>query len=261
MFDRSRLEAGLPIRGLGKPLYLFSTIDSTNARALELGQTGAPHGTLVIADEQTAGRGRAGRRWLTPSRSAIALSLLLRWEPPVGGVSGALSGFGALSVAEAVEGLGAQVEIKWPNDVLVAGKKVAGVLVEAQWQGSLIASAVVGIGINVRPGSVPNPDQVGYPAGCLEQAIGRRIDREALILDVVQAAGRWLPLLGSPEMLEGWEARLAFRGMQVSVDDSGVRVRGRLENLHTDGRMVLLTDEGERLIIGPNAADLRPIDR
>src|SRR4030067_941895 len=132
---------------------------------------------------------------------------------------------------------------------------------EAQSQGSLLASAVVGIGINVRPGSVPGPDQVGYPAGCLEQAIGRRIDREALILDVVRAAGRWFSLLGSHEMLEGWEARLAFRGMQVSVDDGGVRLRGRLENLHTDRRMVLVPAPGQRLIIGPTAADLRPIDR
>ena len=149
MFDRSRLEAGLPIVGLGKPLHLFSTIDSTNARALELGQAGAPHGTLVVADEQTSGRGRAGRRWLTPPRSAIALSLLLRWDPPVDGVSGALSGFGALSVAEAAEGLGAQVEIKWPNDVLIGRAKVAGLLSETRSFEGQAEFVVVGIGINV----------------------------------------------------------------------------------------------------------------
>ncbi|HLC02407.1 MAG TPA: biotin--[acetyl-CoA-carboxylase] ligase [Anaerolineales bacterium] len=260
MLDQARLEASLPIHGLGKPLYYFRSIDSTNAKALELAAVGAPHGSLVVAEEQTAGRGRAGRRWFTPSGSGIALSLLLRWDPPAGGTSGALSVFGALGVAEAAEQAGADARIKWPNDVLVGGRKVAGVLVEAQWQGSSLASAVVGIGVNVGEGSVPAPDEVDYPAGCLEQAVGRPIDPQAFLLELIRAAGRWYPKLGSLEMLEAWESRLAFRGTEVAVMDSGVRRQGRLVGLDEDGHLLLETAGGQQLVIGPTAAELRPID-
>lgn len=260
MLDQARLEASLPIFGLGKPLYHFRSIDSTNAKALELAAAAAPHGTLVVADEQTAGRGRAGRRWITLPGSGIALSLLLRWDPPAGGRPGALSVFGALGVVEAARQIGADAQIKWPNDVLVGGRKVGGVLVEAQWQGSGLVSAVVGIGVNVRRGSVPPPDVVDFPAGCLEDIVGGPIDLNAFLLALVRAAGRWYPKLGSLEMLQAWESRLAFCGSRVEVTDGGARRQGRLAGLDKDGQLILEAPGGKKLVIGPTASDLRPID-
>lgn len=260
MLDPGLLEASLPILGLGKPFYYFPTISSTNDKALALVEAGAPHGTLVVAEEQTAGRGRGGRRWLTPAGAAIALSLVLRWERPVGGVPGSLSVYGALAVAEAAERLGRQAQIKWPNDVLVGGRKVAGVLVEAQWQGSSLVSAVVGIGVNLGPASVPPPGHADFPAGCLDEAGAGPIDPNAFVVELLRAAGHWYPKLGSPEMLAAWESRLAFKGTQVIVVDGAARKRGRLAGLDGEGNLVLEAAAGRRIVVGAAAADLRPID-
>jgi BirA family biotin operon repressor/biotin-[acetyl-CoA-carboxylase] ligase len=260
VLDQATLEAGLPIGRLGQPLYFYRSIGSTNARAVELIADGAPHGTLVVSEGQTAGRGRGGRRWLTPFGQAIALSLILRWASSASVAPGSLTVFGALGVAEAAEGFGIDARIKWPNDVLVAGRKVAGVLVEAQWLGSRLASAVVGIGVNVRPGSVPPGAELDYPAGCLDDAAGTPVDANAFLLEIVRAAGRWVPKLGSDEMLEAWDTRLAFRGDMVSVDEGGARRQGRLASLDRDGNLLLETAEGMISSIGPTAADLRPID-
>ena len=105
MLTVERLRAGLPVDGLGEPLYFFSTIGSTNEYARELGEQGAPHGTLVVADEQTAGRGRGQNHWSTPPQSAIALSLVLRPEELAPDQVGRLNAIGALAVAEAIEAL------------------------------------------------------------------------------------------------------------------------------------------------------------
>lgn len=260
MLDQALLEASLPIHGLGKPFHFFPSIGSTNAKALELVAAGAPHGTLVVAEEQTRGRGRAGRRWLTPSGSAIAMSLILRWNPPVSKISGSLSVFGALAVAEAASGVGVDARIKWPNDLLAGGRKIAGVLVESQWQGSNMATSIVGIGINVKPGSVPPPEEVDYPAGCLEEAAGSAIDANKFLLDLILAEAEWVTKLGSLEMLEAWEARLAFKDIQVSVIEEGVRRQGRLVSLDREGNLLLEHGAGQVIVIGPTAADLRPID-
>jgi BirA family biotin operon repressor/biotin-[acetyl-CoA-carboxylase] ligase len=260
MIDQALLEASLPIHALGKPLHFFRSINSTNAMALELAESGAPHGTLVVAEEQTAGRGRSGRRWFTPAGAAIALSLILRWDPPGGGFSGSLSVFGALGVAEAAEGIGVVPRIKWPNDVLAGGRKVAGVLVEAQWHGSDLSSAVVGIGVNVRPGSVVPLEEVDYPAGCLDDAAGGPIDPNAFLIELIRSLDRWSARLGSPQIIEAWESRLAFMGEHVGVTEGGVRREGRLAGLDENGNLILEAAGGRLIVVGPTAADLRPID-
>jgi BirA family biotin operon repressor/biotin-[acetyl-CoA-carboxylase] ligase len=260
MLDQTLLEARLPIHGLGKPLHFYRSIGSTNAMAAELVESGAPHGTLVVAEEQTAGRGRGGRRWLTPAGAGIAFSLILRWDPPGGGFYGSLSVLGALGVAEAAEGLGIRARIKWPNDVLADGRKVAGVLVEAQWQGSKLSSAVVGIGVNVRPGSVPPPEEVDYPAGCLDDIAGGPTDPNVFLIELVRSLGLWSSRLGSPQILQAWESRLAFMGEQVGVVEGEVRREGRLVGLDMNGNLILQGVGGDRIVIGPTAADLRPID-
>lgn len=260
MLDQALLEARLPIGELGRPLYFFRSIGSTNARALELVETGSPHGTLVVAEEQTAGRGRAGRRWFTPSNAAIALSLILRWGLAGSEAPGALSVLGALGVVEAAEGIGIAARIKWPNDVLTGGRKVAGVLVEAQWHGPALSSAVIGIGINVRPASVPPAEELDYAAGCLDDAAGRSVDANEFLVEVVRSMDRWSARLGTAQILQAWEVRLAFKGERVSVAEGEARTVGRLIGLDEKGNLILEAAGGGRVVIGPLAADLRPID-
>ena len=140
---------------LGRPRLHLRSIGSTNARARELAQAGAPHGTAVTADEQTAGRGRQGRGWSTPPGSALAVSLVIRDPDPL------LSLRAGLAVAD-IAGEGARV--KWPNDVLVDGRKVAGVLVEGRLQEGW---AVLGIGVNAALDLAVLPEDVREVAGTL----------------------------------------------------------------------------------------------
>jgi BirA family transcriptional regulator, biotin operon repressor / biotin---[acetyl-CoA-carboxylase] ligase len=140
---------------LGRPRLHLRSIGSTNARARELAQAGAPHGTAVTADEQTAGRGRQGRGWATPPGSALAVSLVIRDPDPL------LSLRAGLAVADLA---GAGARVKWPNDVLVDGRKVAGVLVEGHLQEGW---AVLGIGVNAALDPAVLPDEVRERAGTL----------------------------------------------------------------------------------------------
>jgi BirA family transcriptional regulator, biotin operon repressor / biotin---[acetyl-CoA-carboxylase] ligase len=140
---------------LGRPRLHLRSIGSTNARARELAEAGAPHGTAVTADEQTAGRGRQGRGWSTPPGSALALSLVIRDPDPL------LSLRGGLAVADLA---GEDARVKWPNDVLVDGRKVAGVLAEGRPQERW---AVLGIGVNAALDLALLPDEVRQRAGTL----------------------------------------------------------------------------------------------
>jgi BirA family transcriptional regulator, biotin operon repressor / biotin---[acetyl-CoA-carboxylase] ligase len=140
---------------LGRPRLHLRSIGSTNARARELAEAGAPHGTAVTAGEQTAGRGRQGRGWSTPPGSALALSLVIRAPDPL------LSLRAGLAVADLA---GAGALVKWPNDVLVGGRKVAGVLVEGRPQEGW---AVLGIGVNVALDLAVLPEDVRDRAATL----------------------------------------------------------------------------------------------
>jgi BirA family transcriptional regulator, biotin operon repressor / biotin---[acetyl-CoA-carboxylase] ligase len=140
---------------LGRPRLHLRRIGSTNARARELAAAGAPHGTAVTADEQTAGRGRQGRGWSTPPGGALAVSLVIRDPDPL------LSLRAGLAVAELA---GADARVKWPNDVLVDGRKVAGILVEGRLQEGW---AVLGIGINAALDLTVLPGEVRGRAGTL----------------------------------------------------------------------------------------------
>ena len=140
---------------LGRPRLHLRTIGSTNARARELAEAGAPHGTAITADEQTAGRGRQGRGWSTPPGSALAVSLVIRDPDPL------LSLRAGLAVADLA---GAAARVKWPNDVLVDGRKVAGILAEGRPQEGW---AVLGIGVNAALDLAVLPDDVRERAGTL----------------------------------------------------------------------------------------------
>ena len=162
---------------LGRPRLHLRSIGSTNARARELALAGAPHGTAVTADEQTAGRGRQGRGWETPPGSALAVSLVIRDPDPL------LSLRAGLAVADLA---GACARVKWPNDVLVGGRKVAGVLVEGRLQEGW---AVLGIGVNAALDLAMLPDDVREIAGTLG------LDRSELpraLEDLLEALGRRL---------------------------------------------------------------------
>ena len=181
-FNLNIIDAVLGDLPLGGIRY-FETVSSTNDEAIAWAGQSALDMSLVISNEQTSGRGRNGRKWYTPAGSSLAFSLILRPGKAEARSVGLFSAMGALAVVQAINELniGLQPRIKWPNDVLVENKKVCGILAEGSWSGEMIESLVIGIGVNVSPGSVPPSDLLNFPATSLENVSYSKIDRLDLL--------------------------------------------------------------------------------
>jgi BirA family biotin operon repressor/biotin-[acetyl-CoA-carboxylase] ligase len=210
---------------LGRPRLHLRRVDSTNARARELAAAGAPHGALVTAAEQTAGRGRQGRLWSAQAGRGLLMSLLLRDWPRL------LPLAAAVAVAETV---GEAAAIKWPNDVLLRDHKVAGILAEGRPHDGWM---VLGVGLNVavRPHELP-PDVRDTAATMgLEPT-----EVEPTLVRLLERLERWLAA-GEPEVLEAWRARDALVGRAVAWAGGA----GTAAGVDEDGRLVVeLTDGG-----------------
>lgn len=214
--------------GLGSPRLHLRRVDSTNARARELAADGAPHGTIVTATEQTAGRGRQGRQWAAPPGRALVLSLVLReWGrllPLAAGVA----------VAEEA---GDEAQVKWPNDVLVAGRKVAGILVEGRpAQGWM----VLGIGLNVALSGEHLPPELRDRAS----GLGRRPqDIEPTLASLLARLGHWLAV-DDEAVLERLRARDALAGRTIRWDSG----EGRAAGIDEAGRLLVDTAGGREAL-------------
>jgi BirA family transcriptional regulator, biotin operon repressor / biotin---[acetyl-CoA-carboxylase] ligase len=227
-----------------RPFRFFDAIGSTNDEASAWLLAGAPAGAVVIADEQTAGRGRLDRDWVTPPASAIAVSVVLKPRPEHLNWVGLA---GAHCVAEALSAVGVDaVSIKWPNDVLIAGRKVAGILPQAHWQGDALQGVVLGIGINVR-GALP--ESLAAHATVVEAHlpdVARTIDRAALIGTLLSLVDLWTgPLAG--ELAIAWRHRSATLGKTISVRlADGSTITGFARDVDQTGALLLETPDGNR---------------
>lgn len=223
---------------LGRPRLHLRRVDSTNARARELAVAGAPHGTLVTAAEQTAGRGRQGRLWSAQPGRGLLMSLLLRDWPRL------LPLAAAVAVAETV---GEAAAIKWPNDVLVRDHKIAGILAEGRPHDGWM---VLGVGLNVavRPHELP-PDvretaaTMGLEPSEVEPTLARFLER----------LERWLAA-GEPEVLDAWRARDALVGRAVAWAGGA----GTAAGVDEDGRLVVELTDGGRTALDAGEVHLEP---
>ncbi len=230
----------LPLGGL----RVFERIGSTNDEALAWAARGARDFSLVLADEQTKGRGRLTRRWHTPAGMALAFSLILRPTAPEARFPMRLSGLASLAIADALANVGLQSAIKWPNDVLVGGRKLAGILVECTWKGAVLDSCVIGIGLNAFVGSIPEAKDLRYPATSVETELGTRPERLTLLHDVLAALAHRRDRIATAEFKAAWEDRLAFRGQNVILSNEDEDdLQGMLVGLDADGSLLLMTGE------------------
>jgi BirA family biotin operon repressor/biotin-[acetyl-CoA-carboxylase] ligase len=243
----------------GQPVHVHASLGSTNDEAKRLADAGAPEGVLVLAETQTAGRGRQGRRWLTPPGTALALSLLLRpvLEPQHATRVTMLAG---LAVCEALEqAAGIQPALKWPNDVLLDGRKAGGILVETGLSGEQLDYVVVGIGLNVS--AAPPPEAVLFPATAVATATGRPVDRLALlraILERLEAGYGDLPPL-SNRLHSAWRQRLVWVGERVVAQSAEGDYHGVVTGAAEDGALLLKLDTGEVVrIVAGNVSVRRP---
>ena len=255
------VRAGLDTRIIGRELVFFDETDSTNLRARELGDNGHPEGTVVIADRQTAGKGRLGRYWASPPAVNLYTSILLR--PPILPYDGPqLTFLSAVAVARAVEEIGGlRPLVKWPNDVLLGGRKVAGLLNEMNAETEGVRYIVLGIGVNLNMRPEQFPDDLRYPATSLAIETGREFSRlsfaRALYRHLDSLYGEYL-VSGFPPVIRAWEEMCDLIGRDVEVDCQSRLIRGRVEGLDTDGGL-LVRAEGtlEKILAG----DVRPLER
>jgi BirA family transcriptional regulator, biotin operon repressor / biotin---[acetyl-CoA-carboxylase] ligase len=244
---------------LGHPIYLFHTIGSTNDEAKRLADSGAPEGLLVVAEEQTAGRGRTGRTWITPLGQALAISLILRPANLPLEQATRLTMLAGVAVCQAVEQACAlHPQLKWPNDVLLSGKKVAGLLLETALQGDQLDYAVLGLGLNVN--FAPPAGTVDFPATSLQAEAGTEFDRMPLLRAILEQLEALYPLVSAPNqaLYQAYSARLAMVGEPIVVRTAEGDQAGRLEGVTPDGALLLKQADGQTLKLLAGDVRLRP---
>jgi BirA family biotin operon repressor/biotin-[acetyl-CoA-carboxylase] ligase len=254
--------SNIPLGGL----RYFQKTSSTNDIALAWATAGALDLALVYAEEQTAGRGRGSRQWFSPAGAALAFSLVLRPLPGEQQSIPLFSALGALAVCEALAAQGLQPEIKWPNDVLLNRRKVCGILAESVWLGEKVESIVLGIGLNIKPAAIPPPEQLNFPATCLEAELPapqyqiQEKERARILQKTLQSVLHWRSLVATDIFLRNWERRLAFRGEQVEIWADGQALRsGQLDGLEKDGSLRLLSPQGQFFSVQYGEVHLRPV--
>lgn len=227
-----------------RAVRFYKQAGSTNDIAREWLREGAPDGAVVIADEQISGRGRQGRVWHTPPGVALALTVVL--HPPAEWLP-RLSMLGALAVAELAEGIGARsVGIKWPNDVQLNGRKVSGVLPEAEWDGNRLLGAVLGIGVNVRVDF--RGTELEATATSLETIAKHRLDRAELAKDLLARIDFWYCRLDTDALFDAWKERLSTIGQAVTIN----AVQGVAEAVDEHGILLVRDAQGtlQRVVAG-----------
>jgi BirA family transcriptional regulator, biotin operon repressor / biotin---[acetyl-CoA-carboxylase] ligase len=232
----------------GRPRRHFRRTGSTNERARELVEAGAPSGTVVTAAEQTAGRGRRGRSWAAPAGKALLYSAILR---PLDARHGMLPVAAPLAVAEAVEAVAPErCEVKWPNDVWIARRKVAGVLIEArppEW-------AVIGVGLNVSIEEGELPADLRWPA----TSIGHRATVDGALNALDDRLGEWVEA-PRDRVLAAYAERDALRGREVAWEGGppgSEAGRGIADGIDESGNLVVELESGRRIALGAGEVQL-----
>ena len=255
--NKQELQAALRDLPLGG-FRFFESLGSTNDEALAWASEGAHDFSLVLAEEQTQGRGRLQRKWFTPAKTALAFSIVLRPTANEIRYPAHITGLGALALADAMQNLGFQPQIKWPNDVLLNRKKAAGILVEVPWMENNPEAFVLGMGVNVLIPSVPSEDQVLFPATSIETEAHHAVDRGKILHDVLSALLAWRSKIGSEEFIQAWNEALAFRGEAIQLlNDNGTLLNGELLGLEADGSLRVKTDN-KTLTVQIGEIHLRP---
>jgi BirA family biotin operon repressor/biotin-[acetyl-CoA-carboxylase] ligase len=244
----SVVRAGLKTSIFGQEVYYYLRIDSTNATARQLAEEGAKEGTIVIADEQSKGKGRLSRSWISPPKKNLLFTLIFR--PAMKPIQVfRLTLLSSLSISEAIEReTGLKPLIKWPNDLYLNHKKVCGILTEFAGDQDRVSYCLVGIGMNVNfdPSVYPEiRDSATSLSQCLKQEVPRvQILRK--ILERIEENYRWLKREGVARLQEEWNNRSFISGKMVTVSSGETDECGIAESIDEDGFLILRDEKGEK---------------
>lgn len=246
LYGKNELESRIRTRWAGRNVVFYEITDSTNVQAKRLAEQGAVEGTLVVAEEQTAGRGRRGRDWRSPAGSNIYFTLLLRPEYATDCAS-MVTLVMALAVREAVQEIcGMDAGIKWPNDVVMGGKKVTGILTEMSLEGMEIQHVVIGVGINVKEQTFPA--EIADRATSLEEAAGKPVSRAALLQKIMEHFEvdyeKFLQTKDLSLLKQGYNGALVNLGREVRVLDPAGEYSGTALGINEKGELLVRTADG-----------------
>jgi len=247
--DKVALRKALGDRLVGNRMLYFLSLPSTNDHARELAEDGWPEGTVVLAEEQVAGKGRAGRAWHSPAGVGLYFSVILKPELPAARVP-LVSLMTAVAVARALREKGFAADIKWPNDILVGGRKVAGILADTRMRPHAPPEVVVGTGLNVNHGDDDFPPELAGRAGSLRLATGREHDRTEILTAVLLRLDEEYASIQAGREGETIDAFLELcpmaRGATVTVSGGGRTWTGTTQGIGPGGSLRISTPEGSR---------------
>ena len=244
--ERERLSNALGGAERAFDVELLDCVDSTSTRLLAKADAGAASGSVVAAELQTAGRGRLGRSWHAALGSALTFSLLWRFQQGAASLSGLSLAVG-VALARALAAHGVDAQLKWPNDVLWRGRKLAGILIEMRGDALGPSAAVIGVGLNVRLGAGDRA-RIGQPAADLADAGADTLDRNRLLAGLLlelRATLETFAARGFPAFAQEWQRRNAHRDKTVTlIQPGGAREHGRVEGVAADGALLLKLRSG-----------------
>ena len=250
VMNEAEIKSLLHTKWAGQELFYFDSIDSTNTKAKEMAEKGYPSGTLVVADQQTAGKGRRGRSWDSPAGTGIFLTLMLKPDINPNNAS-MLTLVAALATAKAINDVtGAAARIKWPNDIVVNGKKICGILTEMSAQFDYINHIVIGIGFNVHNETFP--EDIRETASSLYLECGKHFHRAEIIERFLSHFEEFYNIFLQTEDLEGlmkeYNALLVNIQKQVRVLDPKEPYEGKAIGITKKGELIVDTWESRKLV-------------
>jgi BirA family transcriptional regulator, biotin operon repressor / biotin---[acetyl-CoA-carboxylase] ligase len=253
--DIRKVQDALVTKRLGRRIHYFPQLDSTNSHARRLAEQGSPEGEVVIAECQTHGRGRLGRAWVSPPHLNLYLSFILRPRLPLG-CAPQITLMAAVALSDTIASFTtASPAIKWPNDILLGGKKLAGILSESSSTSDGIQFVILGIGVNINyPGELM-PEAIRKGGTSLLSVNKKITSREAFASRLIQDLDRCYGELeesGFSVIAPRWEARFSLRGKKVKVEVSDGIVVGMAAGIDRDGALIVIDERGKsnRVVAG-----------
>lgn len=237
---------------VGKEIVHFNSIDSTNIKAKELARKGSDEGTIVVAEEQTSGRGRLGRVWISPKGKGIWMSIILR--PDIDPIyASKVTQIGAAAVWKAINSIGIKAEIKWPNDIVLNGKKICGILTEMSGELNKINYIVIGIGINVNIEEAEFPTEIAKTASSLKAEVGKYICRQELLIEILRELDYYYDDLinkGSiKEAIDICRRESVLLGKDIKIISKGQEVLAKAIDITDDGELIIEEGKERRKLI------------
>lgn len=245
----SEIKPLLKTKWIGKKIHHFHSLDSTNSKAYQLALNGAEEGEVVIAESQEKGRGRLGRQWFSPPFLNLYLSVILRPKIPPHQAS-LITLMAAVATADAIQKFSGLLPlIKWPNDILLRDRKVAGLLNEIHSEMDRIHFVILGMGVNLNMDEQMFQKDIRTVATSLKNEMGEMISRKAFLQSLLLELERWYTIFlreGSAVILKAWRDRAYIQGKRVKVTSFGESIVGTAIDVDSDGALILETTDGKR---------------